>query len=534
MSSLSRLRCIRLASLPRSHAWTPRPQQIPIRAFNNYPGGSPRYVRFDSKGQGPHNSWDVRQWNTPSKVMAGIGVFAVGYYVSHLEQVPETGRWRFMDISPKFEATLAEAAHQQMLQEFKGKVLPPDHPLTRHIRRVVTRILEANNLGTLEAPDVHTRHRPATDIWAAGDVDRISPEAGGKEWHLFVVNDDKVVNAMASFGNIVVFTGILPVAKDENGLAAVLGHEIGHAVARHASERYSSMKVFLFLSTLLDIVGIPFSTILTRILYDLPNSRAQEFEGTDKIGLRLSSRACFDPEAVPEMFKRLGQLERAMSGRHIDFLTTHPASEKRSEALREMLPEAYTVQAASPMCEKEFVYGALKQSLRLDGRAMLEMRTPTLTFGPELGWVECSLGKTRVLAQVDGKMVKPPPERPLEGMITIHSELSSMASNEYEPGRASDQEVTITRMLDKALRRSDAVDKESLCVLAGQRVWHIRLTIHILSDAGNMLDCACLAGIVALKHFRRPEVEVVGDEITIVRIPPHLPPSAPLSYSPPV
>ncbi|KAI0822119.1 ribosomal protein S5 domain 2-like protein [Trametes gibbosa] len=165
--------------------------------------------------------------------------------------------------------------------------------------------------------------------------------------------------------------------------------------------------------------------------------------------------------------------------------------------------------------EKEFVYGALKQSLRLDGRAMLEMRTPTLTFGPELGWVECALGKTRVLAQVDGKMVKPPPERPLEGLLSIHSELSSMASNEFEPGRPSDQEVTITRMLDKVLRRSDALDKESLCVLAGQRVWHIRLTIHVLSDSGNMLDCACLAGIVALRHFRRPEVEVVGDEVTI-------------------
>ncbi|KAI0808234.1 ribosomal protein S5 domain 2-like protein [Fomes fomentarius] len=165
--------------------------------------------------------------------------------------------------------------------------------------------------------------------------------------------------------------------------------------------------------------------------------------------------------------------------------------------------------------EKEFVYGALKQSLRVDGRAMLEMRTPTLTFGPELGWVECALGKTRVLAQVDGKMVKPPPERPLEGTITIHSELSPMASTEYEPGRPSDEEVTLTRMLDKVLRRSDAVDKESLCVLAGQRVWHIRLTIHVLSDAGNMVDCACLAGIVALKHFRRPEVEVVGDEVTI-------------------
>ena len=96
-------------------------------------------------------------------------------------------------------------------------------------------------------------------------------------------------------------------------------------------------------------------------------------------------------------------------------------------------------------------------------------------------------------------------------------------------------------MLDKVLRRSDTVDKESLCVLAGQRVrhsfpsehaydgslcaaqvWHIRLTIHVLADAGNMVDCACLAGIVALKHFRRPEVEVVGDEVTVVRIPPSL------------
>ena len=77
-------------------------------------------------------------------------------------------------------------------------------------------------------------------------------------------------------------------------------------------------------------------------------------------------------------------------------------------------------------------------------------------------------------------------------------------------------------MLDRVLRRSDAVDKESLCILAGQRVtviphaqctrtdrgflsllkvWALRLTIHCLADAGNLLDCACLAGIVTLKHL---------------------------------
>jgi len=73
----------------------------------------------------------------------------------------------------------------------------------------------------------------------------------------------------------------------------------------------------------------------------------------------------------------------------------------------------------------------------------------------------------------------------------------------------------MSRLLDKVLRWSDVVDKEALCVKAGERVWHIRLTLHCLADAGNLVDCACLAGIVALKHFRRPEVEVVGDEITI-------------------
>lgn len=165
--------------------------------------------------------------------------------------------------------------------------------------------------------------------------------------------------------------------------------------------------------------------------------------------------------------------------------------------------------------EKEFVYEALKQSLRLDGRNHLDARTPTLDFRQELGWVECGYGKTRVIAYVEAKMTKPPPERPLEGIITIHSEISPMASVDYEPGRPSEEEVTITRMLDKILRRSDAIDKESLCVVAGQRVWHLRLTVHCLADAGNMLDCACLAGIVAFKHFRKPEVEVIGDEVIV-------------------
>ena len=93
-----------------------------------------------------------------------------------------------------------------------------------------------------------------------------------------------------------------------------------------------------------------------------------------------------------------------------------------------------------------------------------------------------------VLAQVDAKMVRPEPQRPFEGLITIHCELSPMASMEYEPGRyvlhikrhsispivhiprQSDEEVALARMLDKIFRRSGAIDREALCIISGERV----------------------------------------------------------------
>lgn len=89
-----------------------------------------------------------------------------------------------------------------MLKEFRGKVLPPDHPITRHVRRVTQRLLEGSNLGTLDAPDIH-RAKGAEDVWSFTERDGLPPEVGGKEWHLFVVADDSNVNAMASYGECI-------------------------------------------------------------------------------------------------------------------------------------------------------------------------------------------------------------------------------------------------------------------------------------------------------------------------------------------
>ncbi|KAI0296738.1 ribosomal protein S5 domain 2-like protein [Multifurca ochricompacta] len=168
------------------------------------------------------------------------------------------------------------------------------------------------------------------------------------------------------------------------------------------------------------------------------------------------------------------------------------------------------------IAEKDFFFNALNQNLRLDGRELLEPRQLGISFGSELGHVECSLGKTRVLAHVDAKMVRPEAQRPFEGLITIHCELSPMAGSEYEPGRQSDEEIALARMLDKIFRRSDAIDRETLCIIAGERVWHLHLSIHALADAGGLLDCASLASAAALRHFRRSEVEVIGAREVIV------------------
>jgi ribonuclease PH len=90
-----------------------------------------------------------------------------------------------------------------------------------------------------------------------------------------------------------------------------------------------------------------------------------------------------------------------------------------------------------------------------------------------------------------------------------------MASPSFEAGRFSEEAVALGRLLERSVRDSGALDTESLCVLAGERVWAVRCDVHVLDHDGNLADCACLATVAALSHFRRPDVTVVGDVVTV-------------------
>jgi exosome complex component RRP45 len=83
--------------------------------------------------------------------------------------------------------------------------------------------------------------------------------------------------------------------------------------------------------------------------------------------------------------------------------------------------------------------------------------------------------------------------------------------------------VILSRILEKAIRRSNAIDTESLCIIAGLKCWSVRADVHVLNADGNLIDASCLAILAALQHFRRPDVSVDGEDVTIYTIEERVP-----------
>jgi metalloendopeptidase OMA1, mitochondrial len=151
-------------------------------------------------------------------------------------------------------------------------------------------------------------------------------------------------------GKVGVYTGILPITKDEAGLATVVGHEVAHAAKRHGAERLSKQ---MLLDTGGQIVGSAVSVVdprwqgVTTTVYGLgselgvalPHSREQELEA-DYVGLLYMARAGYNPEAAVAFWERFADLDRQSGGGTPWFLRTHPLGDVRIQKLKEKLPDA--------------------------------------------------------------------------------------------------------------------------------------------------------------------------------------------------
>lgn len=166
-------------------------------------------------------------------------------------------------------------------------------------------------------------------------------------------------------------------------------------------------------------------------------------------------------------------------------------------------------------CERDFLLKAIEDKKRLDGRQTYDYRKLKISFGTDYGCCFVDLGKTRVMAQVSCELVTPKESRPNEGILFFNIELSPMASPAFEQGRQSELSVKLNRQLERCFRNSKCIDTESLCVVSGEKVWQIRVDVHTLNHDGNLMDAASIAAITALCHFRRPDVSIQGEEITV-------------------
>jgi exosome complex component RRP45 len=167
--------------------------------------------------------------------------------------------------------------------------------------------------------------------------------------------------------------------------------------------------------------------------------------------------------------------------------------------------------------EKEFILSLLQNDQkRVDDRGFEEFRNVNIQFGSSLGNVEVSLGDTRLIVQVSAEAVKPYEDRPYEGMFLITTDISSMASPLFENNRQSNEEAMVTRLIEKAIRRSHALDLEALVIEAGKLCWMIRADVHYLNYDGGLVDATCIGVITALLHFKMPDMTFDNDGKLII------------------
>ncbi len=190
-------------------------------------------------------------------------------------------------------------------------------------------------------PDAEMVNRIGQKIAAACDEDF--------EWEFALLDEPQTPNAWClPGGKVAVYTGILPITQNEDALAAVMGHEVAHAVLRHGSKRMTS--AFLSQGALTAVQAtlsmgdmssgqqgnvMQALGMATQFGATLPFSRAHESEA-DVMGLRYLVRAGYDPNEAPKLWERMAQL--GGGERQPEFMSTHPDPLNRAETLRQLIP----------------------------------------------------------------------------------------------------------------------------------------------------------------------------------------------------
>jgi len=247
----------------------------------------------------------------------GVGVLVVAVVTLGCSTVGETGRRQLRLVPESQELQLGLTAFDEMKKEVP---VSKDAAANAMLQRVGKRIASVANL----------------------------PNA---QWE-FVLFESKEINAFClPGGKVGVYTGILPVTKNEEGLATVIGHEVAHASAHHGAERMSEAMILQAggqaVGAAVTAAGKDKWQTAATTVYglgaqlgrELPHSRLQESEA-DQIGLSYMARAGYDPKEAVAFWQRFAELNRQSGDGSPWFLRTHPLDQTRIDQIQKWLPEA--------------------------------------------------------------------------------------------------------------------------------------------------------------------------------------------------
>lgn len=236
---------------------------------------------------------------------------ALGLLFVACGSVPYTDRSQLRLVSDDAEAEMGLEAYQEILKEAQVEVGTPEAQMVERVGRRLAAV-------TGEA----------------------------YAWEFKLIRDDATVNAFClPGGKIAVYTGILPITQTEDGLAAVLGHEIAHATAHHGAERVSQKMVeegvlSIASATLAESTPMTREIVMTGLGLGseygvmLPYSREHEYEA-DAIGLRYMVRAGYNPHEAVRLWERMAEVGESVP----TFLSTHPEPRDRAEKIARMIPK---------------------------------------------------------------------------------------------------------------------------------------------------------------------------------------------------
>ncbi|ODV84689.1 hypothetical protein CANARDRAFT_200182 [[Candida] arabinofermentans NRRL YB-2248] len=322
----------RLLFFGKSKAGVPQFKQYYKRSYATY-------KHFNNQTSRGGNVYQFA-WTPKAKrntVIAGVVLACV--VISNIEEAPVSHRKRLMLTPLWVENKMAANAYDQVVNQYGRAILPDSHPITQRVKKVMYRLINASQDYVDPVTGKHL------NLFADTKTHTLPKRAIG--WKIHVIDDvdltkNQTPNAFViGDGKVFVFRSILKLTGNDDGLATVLAHELGHLLAHHQGEQMTKSPFYIAMSVLMMSLfnNNTLGQLAVSLTAQLPASRVMETEA-DYIGLMVMSRACYNPHEAPLFWKRMVDFEKSLGGSVPELLATHPSSQRRTDHILKWMPQA--------------------------------------------------------------------------------------------------------------------------------------------------------------------------------------------------